>query len=783
VTGRFNGKTRVHFDPLYDEHAAFFECDVLVGNQVALKKILCFSEQHPSEAVKIVFVVSRSFIPGPPKRVIYENIDHVIQDLFVEKLRRCWQVSFDSADSPSLPPEADRERMLQCMKVALRDSVLNDLYSEENLDNSDTRNVLRCLLRYGDDPHVHGPLKSHVVLKSDTFSHFAYCDENCESVQALVPVHFRWPELVQVFCDLANHMEAPDAAVVTERLQHQIIQDLLVGLRAKGFPVDVAFHSNSEFFCTLKLIFRVRRDPSDSACISKSVEALSAAIEEVLHSNEKFDRIDAAEVCIAKNSRCPSCHILSDSNSMFFYRNQSSNPQLKEILGEYNDIFERASRVLPKPSSSLPPVCKGLDRGSADVNWLKRIPKDKLGAQHEPKTACLSEFQEGDVLINWAQTSYSSDMGSTLNRYASPGRGFSKATVLMINHPSMCSRYIDPISIIRFLSKTVSESEYHIEKDAELRLVEIKRGCRGVRCGDDTQNCDTFVFDLVPNVNKLSPSGIASLELPGIRTKRAHRLLSHATRPRFRSPAEFISAVASFGLGSTRTAKLLEHLERRVANGELSFRCESAAQGFVTPRKESQDRPSTPPTVLKLTTHENRCVLQPLLRSPFSASRQSTKVWAGGLVPLGYCHDDDCKGHALVHSFRLLVLTEFHDGSQFHSICSDASIEKLLLEEADIIDDFMEDNPRNFLVDASIVKTYVTPEQTLVIRSGFLELCRRVVGLDLPAGSTTRCWHCGKQFKPFTQDMVPDMRHSCYIVGIKSANHRDVEYDPQCDSE
>jgi hypothetical protein len=123
-TDSYNGCHRLHFEPLYDDAAES-------PDSVAPLKIEQFVAQNPGTVVKVMFFISRFCAPGPPKRVFYENLDDVIHQLFVQNLKLCWDILAEAPPSstPAVPfPPADcRELVLQRMRVALRDSVLNDL--------------------------------------------------------------------------------------------------------------------------------------------------------------------------------------------------------------------------------------------------------------------------------------------------------------------------------------------------------------------------------------------------------------------------------------------------------------------------------------------------------------------------------------------------------------------------------------------------------------------------------------------------------------------------------
>ena len=118
-----------------------------------------------------------------------------------------------------MPSAEERDGMLTLMKESLRDSVLNDLHCSGNIEHpehKEKQQVLKSLLRNGGKPHTYGPLRSLVVLKSDSFSQFAHCDENCRVVNAFIPVRFRWPDHM---LELARHVCEEDSDEMSLRRQ------------------------------------------------------------------------------------------------------------------------------------------------------------------------------------------------------------------------------------------------------------------------------------------------------------------------------------------------------------------------------------------------------------------------------------------------------------------------------------------------------------------------------------------------------------------------------------
>jgi hypothetical protein len=100
-----------------------------------------------------------------------------------------------------------------------------------------------------------------------------------------------------------------------------------------------------------------------------------------------------------------------------------------------------------------------------------------------------------------------------------------------------------------------------------------------------------------------------------------------------------------------------------------------------------------------------------------------------------------------VYTFKQLLCAQYYDGHRHQCICEDAlspsQQSQSLLEEAVTIDNFMNELrhtdglTRQVLATAfefsdSISKTQIVGS-ALVIRADFLELCRAVIGLRLPA--------------------------------------------------
>lgn len=830
-TDSYNGSHRLQFEPLYDDAPAADSPD-----SVAARKIQQFAAQNPDAVVKIMFFISRFCAPGPPKRYFYENLDDVIRDLFIQNLRLCWNILAEAPPSPApavpLPPADCRERVLKRMSDALRDSVLNDLLCsgdhlscgvvthDSGLDSQQERkanicNVLKSLLRNGDNAHTDGPLRSLVVLKSDTFSHFSHCDENCATVNACVPVHFHWPKDM---LELARHIygeESDEMLLHKQVLESQFIKDFVITLKAKGFDLEVDVLNANSTFCSLKLFFPVSRSRYDPGCMGTHVAALKCAIAEVLQDQcvkENEYEVDDKQVCLAKGLHCPTCSFCSDKHSMYTFRRWSAAAQ---DLRAYNHIFESASGVLPELESADEPVCRGLDLGPEEINWLQRIPKvvqargSRLKERHEvQRDTLLSDFQIGDVILSSRSDSYSTDMGANLKRYATPRKGKSQATVFMIERPHANSRLVDPISIIPFLSPSFRECECHIEKDAELRLMEIRAKTRGTVTGGDEASaecCTTYVFSLVSNINALSPSGIANLKLPGIRMKNAEKLHRglHSVAQKCRNLEDFMEEInESLSISKTYKAALEKKLQDGTSEGRLSFGCEiiqppiSEIQDLDSPQRPKQ-APPTPSTKRKLKSAQRRLeatndaelpedysvpILFPLLKKFSDASDphewfwsgSGKSIWGGGLLPRGTCPlQVNSPARFLVYTFKQLLCAPYYDGNRYQCICEDASnpSQQSLLEEAETIDDFMsrlrhrhdlaqdcltrQDIADSFEFSASIAKTQIAQRndrETLVIRDDFLEQCRQVIGLRMPELPCQEA-ACGCQVRARARDL------------------------------
>ncbi len=847
-TDSYNGCHRLHFDPLYDDAADS-------PDSVAALKIQQFAAQNPDTVIKVMFFISRFCAPGPPKRVVYENLDDVIHQLFVQNLKSCWDILAaavpSSAPAVPLPPADCRELVLQRMSVALRDSVLNDLICSgdhlscrvlaEDVQKHKTEegaqqhlkanicSVLKSLLHNGGSAHrfEEGPLRSLVVLKSDTFSHFSHCDENCATVNACIPVHFHWPKqiLPNDMLELARHIydeESQEMLLYKAVLESQFIKDFVENLKSKGFDVEVVILNANSTFCTGKLIFPVSRSLHDAGCMLTHVAALKSAIAQVLQSQsvaEKEFEVDDTQVCLAKGLHCPTCGFCSDSHSMFRFRRWS---EAADLLEKYTVIFESASGTLPELEFADEPVCRGFDRGPEDINWLQRITRSEQAKGQRMKErqavqlhTLLRDVHIGDVLLSSRVESFSTDMGANLKRYASPAPDKSKATVFMIERPHANSRFVDPVSIIPFLSPSFRECEVHIEKDAELQLMEIRAGTRGTVTGrDGAECCDTYVFSLVSNINALSPSGIANLKLPGVRMKTAEKLHRglHSAVQKCRNLEEFMEEIDDSCVGMRKTHKdeLKQKVQAGISEGRLSFGCEIIPDpSFVSPQKpkpteavsppapatpteavsSSSPTPATPTEAVPPPTpateprrkpaksaqgrHEAHCgaelpedyslpTLFPLLKNQFSDASDSREWfwcgsdsgksrWGGGLLPRGTCPlQEHHPERYLVYTFKQLLCAQYYDGHRHQCICEDAlspsQQSQSLLEEAEAIDNFMnelrrpvrdesltrQDLENAFEFSDSISKTQ-TVGSVLVIRADFLELCREVIGLRLPA--------------------------------------------------
>jgi hypothetical protein len=875
-SGSFSFSERLHFAPLYDDAAS-----CTLDHQALLDLLQAFRARSPDDSLKVVFFVSRVFAPGPPARVSYENLDEVIQELFVDKLRWCWQASAAAAEQSSaldaLPSPAQREQMLKTMKEALRDSVLNDLLCSGEAGHEQTQRVLKSLVRNAGMPHAHGPLRSLVALKSDSFSHFAHCHENCEVVKVSVAVHFRPHQIfhrvfesAQLRADLFG-----DISHILQELGYPIIEEYIAHLKSSGFDVQLAFSNVNISLCTLKLVFPVRRQPSSASCIRDRVAQLIAATERFEHLKKSQDtfEIDDRQVSLAKGFRCPSCGLTSDAHSMFSYRREMKR---QEFMRPYVHIFESASAALPEPDADQP-VCRGLDRGPEEITWLQRISRQEQAKGARSKVVFtntpLEQFEIGDVLLTSRVESYSDDLDANLKRYASPAQGRSKATVFMIERPRTSAHFIDPISVVRFLAPTFKESEYHIEKGAELRLKRIKRNTMGVL--PHIQNCDTFVFTLVSNFNKLTPTGIANLKLDYIRFKRA-QLLRDVFTPQdgFCNISEVMASIDRLGLAARSKAVVRDTLERLVREGELSFGCDAAptqqdqapsspgpdgkssdaeaATPVTVPRgskvKLGLDQLPTPDVAADALPYDDFVpTLYPLLHLSGNSQQiiwigSKYYVWAGGLLPRGSCPvPANCPAHSVVYSFKQLLRASYHDGSDMRCACprqhggsaDGQDLQSLLENEAETIDNFMHELRSHqqehglthrqltacFECSASIPATYVDVaaagdgvaaagdgvaaadgvsavdaahvtmgesrgeaalNKKLFVRAAFLEQCRHVVGLDLPA---VPCVECGETHIMFSSKGVPNMQWALYRSPIKNPNYVDSEYDPQCDSE
>ncbi len=811
-TDSYNGSHRLHFEPLYDDASAADSPD-----SVAARKIQQFAAQNPDAVVKVMFFISRFCAPGPPKRYFYENLDDVIRELFVQNLRSCWNIVAEAPPSPPpavpLPPVECRERVLKRMSDALRDSVLNDLLcSGDHLSCSvvapDSQqehkasicNVLKSLLRNGDNAHTDGPLRSLVVIKSDTFSHFSHCDENCETVNACILVHFHWPKdmLELAVATYTRHIygeESDEMLLHKQVLESQFIKDFAKTLKAKGFDLEVDVLNANSTFCSLKLFFPVRRSLHDPGCMGMHVAALKIAIAEVLQAQgveKKGLNVDDQQVCLAKGLHCPTCSFCSDDHSMFQFRRTCKDAK---HLHQYIHIFESASGVLPELESADKPVCRGLDQGPEDIHWLQRITRSEQAKGHRMKkvqpSTFLSDVQIGDVVLSSRSDSYSTDMGANLERYATPRKGKSKSTVFMIKRPHVNSRFVDPISIIPFLSPSFRECECHIEKDAELRLTEIKANTRGEVTGGSAECCTTYVFSLVSNINALSPIGIANLKLPGIRLKTAEKLHRglHSVAQKCRNLEDFMEEIEESCTGMRQTHKddLKQKVQAEISEGRLSFGCEIQIlpdSSFDSPQKPKPTdsvsppspatepvRPPTPATEprrkpvkskqardAELPEDYSVPILFPLLKKQCSDASDSHEwfwcgsgksIWGGGLLPRGTC---PLQAHSparfLVYTFKQLLCAQYYDGNCYQCVCEDASnpSQQSLLEEAETIDDFMsrlrhrncltqQDIANSFEISASIAKTHTAlrnDRETLAIRDDFLEQCLQVIGLRMP---------------------------------------------------
>ena len=810
----FNGCERDHFEPLYADSTP----DVLADNQVALDVISEHRVQHPGECHEVVFVLSTYKKGGAPRT--FEDLDIVIQDLFAEKLQSCWQ-----SQSP-VPLASDRcEEVLARMKESLRDSVLNDLRCCCDVTGKPKRDVLKSLLR--NSPEF-GPLSSLVVLKSDSFSHFAYCDENCARVNVSMPVHFRLPadlpspRAFDIFEQDWEHVRE-----LSQVLGKPFIDQFLEHLRSSGFEVALAFSNINSTFCTLKLVFPVDRVRGDATCVGARALELKQAIEAYFREPGPCELVgvDELQVCLAKGTACPTCGFTSDLNSMFCYR-RNCHPELME----YMKIFECASAALPEPPAEIAGtrVCKGLDRGPESICWLKRVvnEQDAEGPKVFEPNVSLSNFEIGNVLLTHAVSSFSTDFGSNLLRYATPAAGFAKATVFVVERPHMSARFIDPVSVIPFLAPKFSESECHIEKDTELRLTEIKPKHRGDVAAI---NCDTYVFTLVTNFNKLSPSGIANLEIPWITLRNAIKVCRAAPQDGFTCVADFmmrisgrvsLSDAARDEVQKSLTAKtgVMRSLTGSITGGALSFGCRDQQQP-APPAPASPTRPSTdassqdatPPTVLKskpdhqdappLEFPDSIPVLLPLFylscRPPCEFNADSPFYeWAGGVLPRGSCPcAENHPERTMVYSFKQLLHATYHDGQTRTCKCPQegqmSEEQELLLQEAETVDNFMlELRGRDGLTQQDIENRFERSEtetrssnSKLVIRANFLEQCRQVIGMQMQH-SKCECCHKAHHNPPlFNDNGLPCMNWSCYKRPIKNPTHYASDFVAQCDSE
>ncbi len=390
---------------------------------------------------------------------------------------------------------------------------------------------------------------------------------------------------------------------------------------------------------------------------------------------------------------------------MFHYRRKS---ELAELMTQYNDIFDRASFALPVANE---PVCKGFDRGPENIDWLQRIPKHVQARgvslkEVQMKTPLL-HFEIGDVLLKSVHSSYSTDMKSNLERYATPAQSLTKATVFMIENAR--SRFVDPISMVRFLNPDFSESECHIEKDAELRLTEVKRNTRGFAATQDGE-CDTYVFSLVSNFDKLTPVGICNIYLPWIRLKNAKKLRDAAPPDGFSCVKDFMESVKNvLGLSNEARKKIEQALKEQVSSGTLSFgsKIVTLPPPSSPPPTKQGEAAETPKTKLKskemlravpaesaLPREFSIPALYPLLyllsivpRGKFWAG-SGRKFWEGGLLPRGVCPDAAQNPERfMVYTFKQLLRARYHDGDGYRCIHEDTPSDQLhlLLEEAETV--------------------------------------------------------------------------------------------------
>jgi hypothetical protein len=739
----FNGSNRKHFAPLYPEEIQEEMQSVLTDNDHALAAIRAAIDRAAIDraAIDRAAMDPRRRIVPPFHEVVFilslfktqgvlrcHDLDTCINLWFVGNLKACWQAQgFDC-------------QVADVMKVSLRDSILEDLFCVD----SSKEDVFMSLISADYCCKKFGLLVPLVVLKSDTFSHFAHCDENCQSVKVSMPLHLEFQEdgpapqhvfrgfLEENFADLADH--------VYRQTGNSIIDDFATFLQ--GLSVEVFFRNLNKKFCTLKLIFEVDRR---NDTIAGRADVLSQAI------NEHFRNlnlgitvtVDVEQCCLAKGVPCPSCGFTSDTHSMFSYRRESGTAD--DHLCVYKKVFECASAALPSPPAGIKEVCRGFDRGHDQINWMRRINPEAEGQRHLTTGVSLSTFRVGDTLLTNAVSSYSSDFGSNLTRYATPAKGFHRATAFVVLKPQMNSRFVDPISVVPFLAPDFKESECHIAKDTELYLTEFKQNFRGNTRADD---CDTFVFKLVKNFNTLnSPRDIEALNLPGVKAARAARICFAKIRA---GPPKGFSSINHFlgfikpgqglgiGIQESYIGEIKLQLTHQVKNGDLSFGFlapeavqspppRGASKMFTTPDTTFKDsRPAAIPGGTALDGRYSVPILYPLFflglsrESRNKLREQGTLFpnpdlydWTGGVLPNGSCHKKQSGRYntKMVFTFKQLLRTRFErwspDGSRYPAYarkCSktvppvdgvsvlleDAADAQRLLREAAIVDSFMD---------------------------------------------------------------------------------------------
>jgi hypothetical protein len=721
----YNNSIRNHFAPLYLEEMQ----SVLTDNNLAPAAIqAAIGAAIVPPFHEVVFVLSLF-------KKNCHDLDTCINRWFADNLMRCWAL-----DPQLRLPVAD------VMKVSLRDSILEDLYCL----NSSKEDVIMSLISADYCCKNFGLLVPFVVLKSDTFSHFAHCDENCPIVKISMPLHLEFQEggpapqhnafrgfLEENWADLADH--------VYSQTGNSIIENFTTFLQ--GLSVDVFFRNLNKKFCTLKLIFEVDRR-------GESIEDRAARLSQAIMDHFRALNlgiavtVDVELCCLAKGVPCPSCSFTSDIHSMFFYRSPRAGAAGGH-LSDYKQVFECASAALPSPPAGIQRVCRGFDKGHDQIYWMQRINPEAEGQRHLTTNVTLSTFRLGDTLLTDAVSSYSYDFDSNLPRYATPAKGFDRATAFVVLKPQMNSRFVDPISVVPFLAPDFKESECHIAKDTELYLTEFKPNFRGFTAAND---CDTYVFKVVKNFNTLnSPRDIEALKLPGVQAARAARICFAKIRA---GPPEGFSSIRHFvdfikpgqglgiGLQKHYIQEIRLQLTHLVKNGDLSFgflkpealqspKLRRASELFtVTPDTPDtmlrQSRPAAIPGGTALDARYTVPILYPLFF--LGLSRESRNKlrdqgllfphpdlydWNGGVLPNGSCHKKKGARYntKMVFTFKQLLRTRFErwsgDGSRnpnYARKCSktvppvdgvpvlleDAAAAESLLREAAIVDSFMD---------------------------------------------------------------------------------------------